>query len=742
MKRLLIISATALLCILLIIEFIVPQIAKQYIQKHSYELIGRKIDIGSLGINIFTGNVCIEDFTLYEANDSDNFIAFHTLEVNISLTSLIQKKIDIESLTLSNARYNITQNGTQFNFSDIIEHFAADSTKDVAPADTSAANWDIIINNISIEHNLLHYHDNSIGSEWIMHDLSLAIPTIDLSNPNAQMGLNLNFAEGGKLSTNVSVEPTDSTYNLYLDIDRFSLTPLLPYLKQTINIESIEGNLTTKLNIKGSMQHVINFDIMGTLAIDSFRILSPDSVNIISFDSLYNEIKSFNLSKKNIAFGRVYTSGLSSQFEIFNDKENTITRLLAPIITSDSLISDTTSITESAQTNADTDTISGMPRICIDNLSIVNSSAQFTDHSLPQVFDYNISNIEVNTQNFIMDGNDNDVHITATLQNAGNLDLRWRGGINDICNQNISIALNNIDLEHFSPYSLYMFGSPITSGKLTISSQNIIKSGKLDGTNHIGIFNPEIGDKDRSIKPQTKAPLKLALYILTDKDNNISLDMPIKGDINSPEFSYGKIILNTFCNLLVKVATSPLSAFKSDDTKAEFVEVEPYKTSFTDAQLASFTSMSEVLAKKPNMQLSLVQEIDKTKALAACCLLHLKKQLYIQQNNIDAAHINDIIVEERALKISDSDKTLNAFANKKIEETNTSVEQDAEIAQKAIALYANTLEATISQNAEARNAKLLEYLKRNNIEIPTITTEYITIDKGASTQYHAHWSMK
>ena len=51
--------------------------------------------------------------------------------------------------------------------------------------------------------------------------------------------------------------------------------------------------------------------------------------------------------------------------------------------------------------------------------------------------------------------------------------------------------------------------------------------------------------------------MKLGMYLLTDKDNNISIDLPISGNLNDPKFSYRKALLKVLGNLLAKVVTSP-----------------------------------------------------------------------------------------------------------------------------------------------------------------------------------------
>jgi len=49
------------------------------------------------------------------------------LFVNVNFWKLIQSKIDIQETTLDHLKSNITQNGTKFNFSDLLTSDSKDS---------------------------------------------------------------------------------------------------------------------------------------------------------------------------------------------------------------------------------------------------------------------------------------------------------------------------------------------------------------------------------------------------------------------------------------------------------------------------------------------------------------------------------------------------------------------------------------------------------------------------------------
>lgn len=81
---------------------------------------------------------------------------------------------------------------------------------------------------------------------------------------------------------------------------------------------------------------------------------------------------------------------------------------------------------------------------------------------------------------------------------------------------------------------------------------------QLEANNDVLIDQLTLGDKTDSPNA-TSLPVKLAIALLKDRHGRINIDLPVKGDLNNPEFEYGKLIWNVFTNLLTKVVTSPFS---------------------------------------------------------------------------------------------------------------------------------------------------------------------------------------
>ncbi len=737
MKKGLLYVGIAIVGLVCIIALAISPIAKSVLENHSKEYIGRKVSMDKLSLNIFSGRLKVSNFTMYEADDSASFVTLKLFDVNVNLKKLLTKTFEIESILLSDASVQIIQNQDNFNFTDILNFFS-DTT--AAETDTTSSEWGVIVNNIQLAHSSIYYQDKSIGGEWNLKDISVVIPGIDLSYLKANMGMQLKFLDGGKLATNVKYDTEKSLYDLHVDIQNFQLTPILPYLQQSLNVDSLAGTFSTNLYIKGSTEHLMNFDANGFVKIGKACLRDMQEKDVFAADSIFAEISHIDMINNKIELKSILVSGLSSYYEIFNKNTDNLTKLIKPTPAS-SQVADTAAIAQSA------DTTSKPLDVRINTLRIANSSFNYIDHTLPKAFNYNISNITVSVNNFNLNQN-NDVELSALLQNTGKLKIKWIGNINDISNQNISVTLNNLDLKPFSSYSLAMFGNPITSGHISIQSQNIITNNMLNGANKINIYDPKFGDKNRDIKPEySNIPLKMGIYVLTDKDNKANFDIPISGNINSPSFSYGKLIIKTLGNLLVKVAASPFAMIQNDST-IEQITFSVLETEFADEEYAQFAKLSTLQKEKPQLKVYLTQNVEYEPTLAEYCVIALKKDMAINDStsNVTVANADDILIKEQYRAIPTKSVELTAFANKMMQQKGLANNDKLTNEERATMLYGEAMRSTILKDMNTRNA-LLHYYLTKQCTMPdtvlSITSNLIESDsvKISKNNYKVSWKI-
>ena len=102
--------------LLLVVLLLASPIAKNYIEKHDQELIGRELSMGKLWVNPFSGVLKINDLTLYEEDGTTPFVHFDGFTTKIKLRELLKHRIWVKRATLSGLDVNVEQDRDWFNF--------------------------------------------------------------------------------------------------------------------------------------------------------------------------------------------------------------------------------------------------------------------------------------------------------------------------------------------------------------------------------------------------------------------------------------------------------------------------------------------------------------------------------------------------------------------------------------------------------------------------------------------------
>jgi hypothetical protein len=100
--------------------------------------------------------------------------------------------------------------------------------------------------------------------------------------------------------------------------------------------------------------------------------------------------------------------------------------------------------------------------------------------------------------------------------------------------------IQSLDLPPLSPYTAHYLGYHLQSGHLNADIKLDVLKGELQGNTQLSLnnlkVNPADNEKIEKMLIQLSMPLDSALSLLRDKNDNISLKMPIKGDISNPKF--------------------------------------------------------------------------------------------------------------------------------------------------------------------------------------------------------------
>ncbi len=121
--------------------------------------------------------------------------------------------------------------------------------------------------------------------------------------------------------------------------------------------------------------------------------------------------------------------------------------------------------------------------------------------------------------------------------------------------------LRGFDLRAVSPVAKKSIGHIIKSGQLDAELKILAVNGKLNSNIALSLyqFNIQATNKDAAEKLDKKfgMPLNQTLVLLRDKDDSIHLDIPVTGDVSSPDFNP----MDAIVKATSKAATATLITF-------------------------------------------------------------------------------------------------------------------------------------------------------------------------------------
>jgi hypothetical protein len=192
--------------------------------------------------------------------------------------------------------------------------------------------------------------------------------------------------------------------------------------------------------------------------------------------------------------------------------------------------------------------------------------------------------------------------------------LEIRGAVNPTANPlalDLSARVTDLELAPLSAYSGKYAGYAIERGKLSFDlAYRIDPDGKLQARNQIILNQLTLGDKVDS-PSATKLPVRLALYLLSDRNGVIDIDLPISGSINDPQFSIWGIVWKVIGNLIVKVVTAPFAWLTGgsgpDASQVEFV---PGTARIALASTSAIEKVARALNDRPRLRMTVTGAAD------------------------------------------------------------------------------------------------------------------------------------
>lgn len=636
-KSLIIFFSIVVLLVVLVIAFLSP-IAKYLIEKYDVKYTGREIKMDLLYVNPFTGNIYFRNLKIYELKSDSVFFSSTGLTVNFEVAKLLSKKYEISELTLTDPKAIIVQNGNLFNFSDLLNKFAADST--ATPKDTSKAPVQFNILDVTISGGEFWYDELKTPVHYSIKNFEFKSPGKYWNQDTVQGQLSFVAGVGrGKLSSKFNINIKSLDYKMSILVEKFDLTLLQQYLQDISKYGSVRALVDADLQASGNFNHADDVDSKGHFSISGFHLAKTPGDDYASFGKLSVGIVKLNPKDKKYLFDTISLDSPYFKFEQY-DYLNNIERMFgekgASIKTANGQPEKFNLILQLATYIKELSKNFLQSYYKVNRLAITDGNIVYNDFSLSEKF-----TLAARPLSFIADSIDkNNKRAKAVFRTGlkpyGNVVLNLSMNPKDEGDFDLNFKLTKVPAPMFNPYLITFTSFPLDRGTIEMNAAWNVRNGHIQSDNHLLILDPRVTKKIK--KQDTKwIPMPLIMSFVRERGNVIDYSIPITGDLNDPNFHLHDVIFDILKNIFVKPATTPyrmeVKDIEREVEKSLTLVWRMQQVSLTKDQRNSVEEMAKFLKDNPEASLTVNPIQFKEKEKEYLLLYEAKKRFFLAKAN-------------------------------------------------------------------------------------------------------------
>lgn len=673
------------LMIILLLLFFANTIARMYINANGEDLSGRKLHLSSLHFNYLKCSVSLGDFVMYEANKSDTFVYLGSGYVNMSPWSLMDDEIEFSAIALDRLRVELSQKDGTFNFDDL----AGESE---TPEDTTSAPTKYMLENVQLSNGNIVYRDHDLKQVYPVRDLNINVPKLTWNGNNTGMNVRFCLEDRGDVNIVAGLNNKANSYQVGVKLRDLDMNYAEVYLKDLFNIQSLNGRLHSDVALKGSLKNIMAMTCKGNTSIADFEIIDKWGNPFTKMDSAHVVVDSINLDMFHFHFSETYLEAPVAYMHLKKDGSTNIDAVLKPVMRGKSVEkADTIAVVVEDVPVSEEETPFFFE---ISKAIIRGGKVHFKDDNPDRQFSTTISNLAVTTTNISDQSRNMKTDFSMIVGQSGRISGSNTLDLVDANNVSFDAVIEELELLPFSPYSEYYAAAPITQGLFNYDVDLQMSATELVNNNRFDIRELEFGKKLKDADSAYKVPIKLAMVLLKDKNDNIQFEIPVTGNPSDPDFKLFPIIWKTFKKFLGKAASSPIRAISSlvgsNPEDIEIIAFEFGDDAIGERQKKSLDKIVELCEKKPQLIYSFVQMTDDSGEKLRIAMMEAKKQFHPEDPG----------------SVGDNDAEFRDFLMQK-----TGMDSRTSIAKMAIKLIGEqTLAQRLNSLISSRNTSLKNYL--------------------------------
>lgn len=690
------------------------------------------------------GKVLIRNLSIVERGGIEPVVTIPSFDVEGIQLDLQKQTVDVAKVHSADARFEAWMDpGGVLNYQTLFTPIGGDE----APKKSTTANakpekapkpWTIAVDEVALRNYRAAFEDQTLSRPGHVDVSAMNLTVKDVRIPFKKplpVDLSLKLNETGTIGVQgkVTVEPLIA--DAAIKLEHIKIQPFQPYLDRFLNADVQDGAIDLKGSLRFVKEHLNEpmLRFQGDLAVNRLAVVDRKEYdNVVTWKRLAVNRVALDMEPTAIKIAEVVWQEPSVQMVVETDGQLNLSHLAASPPPRDQAAPPKKLETEKSHTKP----AEPVP-VTIDQVKLVKLAARFQDLSIEP-------NVKTSLTEFggTIKGLSSkqlkkaDVNLSGKVGRAA--PLKIIGKINPLSEDaftDLIITLGGMDLTPAGPYSGKYVGYGLSQGKLSLDLKYKVSQKVLEAENLVHVDHLTFGEKTNS-PDATSLPVPLIVGLLKDRKGLIEVDMPIRGNLNDPDFKYGKVVISTLLNLLGKVVASPFALMGKlvpgggNEEDLQFIEFQPGSAALLDSEVRKLEALEKALDERAGLRLDIKGTTDSTRDVAVLQTRKLRAQLFAMSGGVkpDQEELSpkeeQRLVEKLYAKLPAPDPS-----GTPAEPTQPNVDEMKRKLAAAIKISPSELEALALQRAEAIRGHLLEGGK--------LTEERIAVlDTGAAETGH------
>jgi uncharacterized protein involved in outer membrane biogenesis len=574
-----------------------------------------EVGMGPLKAIVDGLDINLSRIALSEAGDPTPFISFDALALNDGRIDMESREITIMGMAATGGETRVVRsNDGEIRWVELLAPSDRGMVKREIietgeKARTEGKPWSFKLDALELKDFTVSLKDQTFTPPLVYDLKDIRTSLMNVSNDKKtpiDFAAQLKIAQGGIVTAKGQISQPADKADVRVKIKGINLKPLEPALEKftVLKLESGDVSASTRLKYRSSKSGP-QLRASGSVGVDSFKLSEADGgERFLEWKAMSANGLKFELSPRRLEIEELRIQEPGAKIVIFEDRSVNLAKLLKRPDSVDTQPAPKTDQPPAPMPSSDPTLFP----VNIERVRIDNGVVDFADLSLvlpfiTQVTDFNgaaagISSDPARRTSLKFEGKV-DPYGLATM--AGSLSPFAPKAFTDI-----TVSFLNVEMKPLSPYTATFAGRRIASGTLNLNLKYKIQDSELLGGNDVVLEQFTLGD--RVDAPNAiNLPIDLAIALLSDAEGKIDVSVPVGGNLDNPEFSYGHVIRQAIVNLITKIVTAPFRALGGllgdKGQQMDAIAFNPGSDRLLPPEMKKLKKVSEALEKRPRLGL-------------------------------------------------------------------------------------------------------------------------------------------